>query len=185
MVYINIALQSATYFPRRFPDEYASPIFIDPLDPLFHTIGTKFLQTIVDIYGSDNHIYFSDPFNEMQPSRADTKYVASAADSIYRAMMGVDPNAVWLMQGWMFVENPFWTDTLMRSFITAVPRGRMLVLDLQAECSPQYSRTESFYGQPFLWCMLHNFGGTLGMHGSMEVVNRVSVIFVLIIICCP
>lgn len=73
----------------------------------------------------------------------------------------------------------------MRSFITAVPRGRMLVLDLQAECSPQYSRTESFYGQPFLWCMLHNFGGTLGMHGSMEVVNRVSVIFVLIIICCP
>lgn len=45
------------------------------------------------------------------------------------------------------------------------------MLDLQSETHPQYNRTKSFYGQPFIWCMLHNFGGTLGMHGSIRIVN--------------
>ena len=50
-------------------------------------------------------------------------------------------------------------------------QGSILVLDLQSEQHPQYIRTKSFYGQPFIWCMLHNFGGTLGMHGSIRLVN--------------
>lgn len=50
-------------------------------------------------------------------------------------------------------------------------QGNILVLDLQSEQHPQYNRTKSFYGQPFIWCMLHNFGGTLGMHGSIRIVN--------------
>jgi alpha-N-acetylglucosaminidase len=51
-------------------------------------------------------------------------------------------------------------------------QGNILVLDLQSEQHPQYNRTKSFYGQPFVWCMLHNFGGTLGMHGSIRLVNE-------------
>lgn len=50
-------------------------------------------------------------------------------------------------------------------------QGSILVLDLQSEQHPQYNRTQSFFGQPFVWCMLHNFGGTLGMHGSIRLVN--------------
>jgi alpha-N-acetylglucosaminidase len=50
-------------------------------------------------------------------------------------------------------------------------QGDILVLDLQSEQHPQYNRTKSFYGQPFIWCMLHNFGGTLRMHGSIRLVN--------------
>lgn len=49
----------------------------------------------------------------------------------------------------------------------------MLILDLQSEQFPQYGRLESYYGHPFIWCMLHNFGGTLGMFGSAEIVNQV------------
>lgn len=49
----------------------------------------------------------------------------------------------------------------------------MIVLDLQSEQFPQYSRLKSYYGQPFIWCMLHNFGGTLGMFGSAEIINKV------------
>lgn len=47
----------------------------------------------------------------------------------------------------------------------------MLILDLQSEQHPQYERTDSYYGQNFIWCMLHNFGGTLGMHGSIRILN--------------
>ncbi len=43
-----------------------------------------------------------------------------------------------------------------------VPQGRLVLLDLYAEVFPLWSRTQSFYGAPFIWCMLHNFGGNTG-----------------------
>lgn len=134
-----------------------------------------FLKKTIAKYGGTNHIYFSDPFNEMQPSQSDSIYLANAAKGIYDTMSAADPDAVWLLQGWMFASSSeFWQADRMEAFLTAVPTGRMLVLDLQSEHSPQYERSESFYGQPFIWCMLHNFGGTIGMHGSVEIVNRVN-----------
>ena len=52
----------------------------------------------------------------------------------------------------------------------------MIILDLMSESQPQYSRFESYYGQPFIWCMLHNFGGTVEMYGDVESVNKVRVL---------
>lgn len=152
-----------------FPAQYASPLFLDPIDPLFQEIGKRFLTKVIERYGS-NHIYFCDPFNEIQPRSFSAKYLSSASAGIYKAMNDVDPFAVWLLQGWMFVKNPYWSDVAIRAFLQAVPLGRMLVLDLQSEQFPQYDRTESYHGQPFIWCMLSNFGGTLGMLGSVDLV---------------
>ncbi|XP_058464610.1 alpha-N-acetylglucosaminidase isoform X1 [Malaya genurostris] len=154
---------------NKFPQQYASPLFLDPVDPLFQEIGSKFLKKTITFYGTD-HIYFSDPFNEIQPQSSSAKYLAEAAGGIYRTMVEVDPTTVWLVQGWMFVKNPFWSDRTIKAFLTAVPIGRMLVLDLQSEQFPQYVKTNSYYGQPFVWCMLSNFGGTLGMLGSVDTV---------------
>lgn len=53
-------------------------------------------------------------------------------------------------------------------FSKGVPQGKMIVLDLMAESAPVWKRSESFYGQPFIWCMLHNFGGNLGLYGAIE-----------------
>ena len=55
--------------------------------------------------------------------------------------------------------------------LTGVPLGQMIVLDLYAEVRPVWQRTESFYGQPFIWCMLHNFGGNLGLYGNFKSVT--------------
>lgn len=167
---------SLNYVDRwnKFSDQFCCPLFIDPTDDLFRIVGKLFLKNIIEEYGGTNHIYFSDPFNEIQPRLAESKYLSDAADGIYETMKEIDDKAVWLLQGWMFVKNPFWSDELLKAFLTAVPPGRMLVLDLQSEQYPQYERTNSFYGQPFIWCMLHNFGGTLGMHGSIDVVNEVA-----------
>lgn len=46
------------------------------------------------------------------------------------------------------------------------------MLDLQSELQPQYERTRSYFQQPYIWCMLHDFGGTLDIHGSLSVVNQ-------------
>lgn len=84
----------------------------------------------------------------------------------------VDPQAVWLMQGWLFINDAsFWKPPQIRALLRGVPLGRMIVLDLFAETEPVFSYTESFYGQPFIWCMLHNFGGNSGLFGTVESVN--------------
>lgn len=49
----------------------------------------------------------------------------------------------------------------------------MIILDLQSEQFPQYQRLDQYFGQPYIWCMLHNFGGTLGMFGSVNKINEV------------
>lgn len=77
------------------------------------------------------------------------------------------------MQGWLFQHQPdFWQPPQVQAVLRAVPLGRMIVLDLFAESKPVYEWTESFYGQPFIWCMLHNFGGNHGLFGAMEAINR-------------
>lgn len=50
----------------------------------------------------------------------------------------------------------------------------MIVLDLASDLEAIYARTESYYGQPFIWCMLHNFGGTMEFYGMIDVINNVS-----------
>lgn len=170
-IFPNASLTPAQRW-NNFPDEFSCPLYIDPADELFHKVGTLFLRKIIDEYGGTNHIYFSDPFNEIQPRLRTLKYVSDASEGIFKAMTTVDSKATWLLQAWMFVKNLFWTDVLIKGFLTAVPKGRMLVLDLQSEFFPQYKRTKSFHGQPFIWCMLHNFGGTQGMHGSLDIVNE-------------
>lgn len=52
----------------------------------------------------------------------------------------------------------------------------MIVLDLQSELYPQYHRLPSYYGQPFIWCMLHNYGAVTGLYGSLEQINNVSTV---------
>lgn len=48
-----------------------------------------------------------------------------------------------------------------------MPKGKLVLLDLFAEEHPVWTRTEAFYGYPFIWCMLHNFGGNLEMYGAL------------------
>lgn len=67
---------------NHFPSKYCCPLFLDPLNPLFKEIGEKFLRKITAKYGS-NHIYFSDPFNEVQPKQAEAKYLAQVSGKKY------------------------------------------------------------------------------------------------------
>ena len=55
----------------------------------------------------------------------------------------------------------------------------MLVLDLAAEYEPMYAKLNSFFGQPFIFCMLNNYGGRMGLFGHMHSVNEVSQLLTL------
>jgi alpha-N-acetylglucosaminidase len=76
-----------------------------------------------------------------------------------------------LLQAWQFFDN--WRPSEVEAFLTAVPRNRILVLDLYAENTPLFRAYRSFYGQPFVWCMLHNFGGVSEMRGNLFHIDEV------------
>ena len=67
-------------------------------------------------------------------------------------------------QGWLFLDSDFWGSAQMSALLGSVGRGRMLVLDLDSANREQYTRTSSYYGQPFIFNMLHTFGGQVGEH---------------------
>ncbi|XP_075033480.1 alpha-N-acetylglucosaminidase isoform X1 [Mixophyes fleayi] len=155
----------------NFNCTYSCSYLLHPEDPLFHTIGGLFMTEIIREFGTD-HIYSADTFNEMCPTSSDPAYLSAISSAIFKSMVDVDPGAIWLMQGWLFVNSPsFWKPAQIRALLHGAPIGRIIVLDLFAENMPVYQSTESFYGQPFIWCMLHNFGGNHGLYGQVDSVN--------------
>lgn len=155
----------------HFNCSYSCSYILDPRDPLFLRIGSLFLSQVVKQFGTD-HIYNTDTFNEMTPPSSDPTYLSSVSRAVFSSMTAVDPQAIWLMQGWLFFSDAqFWKPPQIQALLHGLPLGRMIVLDLFAETEPIFSYTQSFYGQPFIWCMLHNFGGNSGFFGTVESIN--------------
>ncbi|XP_059151903.1 LOW QUALITY PROTEIN: alpha-N-acetylglucosaminidase-like [Physella acuta] len=140
----------------NFNETYSATYLLDFQDPLFTNISKAFIEAQANEFGTD-HIYNADTFNEMTPTSSDPTYISNAGKAVYYGMLAGDPQAVWLMQGWLFYD-PYWTPTLVKALVTSVPQERLIVLDLDSENGPLYQNFESYYGQPFIWCMLHNFG---------------------------
>lgn len=149
----------------------AAPVnILDSDEPMFTEIGEKFMKELIATYGT-NHLYSADTFNEMIPPSNDSLYLNGMATNIYGSMAKVDPQAVWVMQGWMFLDKSFfWQPAQMKALFSAVPDDRLVVLDLDSEVNPVWQRTEAFYGEQWIWNMLHNFGGRISLYGKMDVI---------------
>ena len=144
------------------------PISSNPEDSLFAAIGKKFLQTQTKLFGTD-HLYSADTFNENEPPSDDTDYLAKLSERLYKSMEEADPESVWVMQGWLFYsDRKFWKAPQIKALLNAVPNEHMILLDLAAEIEPVWKRTNAFYGKPWIWNMVHNFGGNISMFGRMD-----------------
>lgn len=150
-----------------FQDKYRS-FFLDPLDPLFPVIQKAFLKEQTHLYGTD-HIYGADPFNEIQSPSWEPDYLATVSRTIYQTITQVDPDASWLQMTWLFYfDRQHWTGPRIDAFVNGVPKNKMILLDYYAENTEIWKRTESYYGQPYLWCYLGNFGGNTMMTGNLR-----------------
>ncbi|XXG79446.1 hypothetical protein AAC387_Pa09g0511 [Persea americana] len=145
---------------------------LDPSDPLFIEIGESFIRQQVEEYGDVTDIYSCDTFNENSPPTNDPTYISSLGAAVYKAMSKGDGNAIWLMQGWLFYsDSAFWKPPQMIALLHSVPFGKMIVLDLFADVKPIWNTSSQFYGTPYVWCMLHNFGGNIEMYGLLDAIS--------------
>ncbi|XP_057808411.1 alpha-N-acetylglucosaminidase [Salvia miltiorrhiza] len=151
--------------------QWCCTYLLDPSDPLFVEIGEAFMLQQIKEYGDVTDIYSCDTFNENSPPTNDPMYISSLGSAVYKAMSKADKDAVWLMQGWLFYsDSSFWKPPQMKALLHSVPFGKMIVLDLFAEVKPIWKSSSQFYDTPYIWCMLHNFGGNIEMYGILDAV---------------
>lgn len=153
-----------------FEDRYRSS-FLSPTDPLFAKIQSLFLREQTRLYGTD-HIYGADPLNEVQLPRWDAEYLATVARDLYASLAAADPDAVWLQMTWHFYYDKEWTDALREVFMRAVPGDRLVSLDYYCENTEVWRMTDRYYGKPYIWCYLGNFGGNTMLKGNLRETGR-------------
>ena len=140
---------------------------LEVTDPRFNEIAKKFIEVQTETYGT-SHIYNGDVYNEMLPRTNDTEYLRRSAKGTFEGIRAADPEAIWLMQGWLFVnEAYFWHREQVEAYLSGVPNDGMIVLDLFTEYSPVWSKFDNYFGKKWIWCALHNFGGNPGMWGNL------------------
>ncbi|MBP5547331.1 MAG: alpha-N-acetylglucosaminidase [Bacteroidales bacterium] len=141
--------------------------FLNSTDPLFADIQRRYLAKQEALYGTD-HIYGVDPFNEMDPPSWEPDYLAAVSNGIYRTLQQSDPEARWLQMSWVFYyKRKQWTPERLKAYLTAVPQDSLVLLDYFCEKTEVWRETEGFYGQPFIWCYLGNFGGNTMLVGDL------------------
>lgn len=153
-----------------FDEQYRSH-FIEPMDSLYPVIQKMYLEEQTAMYGTD-HIYGIDPFNEVESPDWSEDFLANVSRQIYNSLTQVDPQAKWLQMTWMFYYDQVrWTLPRIKAFVSAVPDGKLILLDYYCDHTEIYPRTENYYGCPFIWCYLGNFGGNTMLAGDIDDVN--------------
>lgn len=133
------------------------PGFLLPTDPHFASMASLYYKHLTRLMGVSS-FYSIDPFHE----GGNTKGVdlPAAYRAIEEAMLRVNPSARWVVQSWN--ENP------RPECLRTIRRGRLVVLDLFSDGKPKWH--DGYGGHDWMFCMLHNFGGRVGLHGRYRAV---------------
>ncbi|KAI0964544.1 hypothetical protein AcW1_010249 [Taiwanofungus camphoratus] len=172
-VYPNASIVNGSQW-GSFPSSLTDVSFLEPFDELFTTLQKSFISKQQAAYGANlTHIYTLDQYNENNPYSGDLSYLANISAGTFASLRAADPEAVWLMQGWLFFSSEsFWTNERVAAYLGGVTdNDSMIVLDLYSEAAPQWNRTNSYFGKQWVWCELHDFGGNIGMEGNLPEVT--------------
>ena len=149
-------------------DEQYRTYFLNSEDPLYSRIQRLFLEEQTRLFGTD-HIYGIDPFNEVDPPSFEPEYLNKVSRHIYESLTAVDPDAEWLQMAWfLYYQRKDYTPERTRVMLTGVPQGKMTMLDYYCEYKEMWREHDGFYGQPFIWCYLGNFGGNTNVQGRVK-----------------
>lgn len=142
---------------------FTRPAFLLPTDSRFNEIASLYYKELEKLFGKANY-YSMDPFHELED--AGSVDFDAAGKAVLKAMKDVNPKATWVIQGW--TENP------RPEMIKNLNNGDILILDLFSECRPMWGipsiwkREKGYEQHDWLFCMIENFGGNVGMHGRMD-----------------
>lgn len=145
--------------------------FLDPNDSLYLQVQKTYVAIQDSLFGSD-HIYGIDPFNEQESPDWSEEFLHKASAGIYSTLRQADPKAIWLQMTWNFYnEAKDWTKPRMKAYLEGVEGDNLLLLDYFCDNAEIWRRNDSYFGKPFIWCYLGNFGGNTMMSGNLKEVD--------------
>lgn len=114
------------------------------------------------VFGDITKYFATDPFHE--GGKSGRMKVQNVSRQIMTSMLKNNPDSVWIIQSWG--ENP------SKQLIEGLDgyKQHALILDLYAEKRPRWESWlgKEFMSTPWVYCMLNNFGGRMGLHGHLR-----------------
>ena len=155
---------------------------LSPQNQLFTRIGQMFIEEWEKEFGKNDY-YLVDSFNEMDipfpPKGTEERYtlLADYGEKVYSSIKSGNPDAVWVMQGWMFgYQRHIWDYETLQSLVSKVPDNKMLLLDLAVDYNRCFWKTEvnwefykGMFGKEGVYSVIPNMGGKSGLTGKLEV----------------
>lgn len=154
---------------------------VSPDSPLFQKIGMAFIEEWEKEFGKCDY-YIADSFNEMDipfpPKGTKERYemLANFGDQVYNSIRGANPDAVWVMQGWMFgYMRQIWDYETLEALVSRVPDDKMLLLDLAVDYNKCFWKIDynwefykGMYGKDWVYSVIPNMGGKNALSGIPE-----------------
>ena len=153
---------------------YTRPDILKPNTTSYQTFAAVYYKHLHEVMGA-SELYSIDPFHEGSlPSGVsnETCYpnIMVELDNYYNGVSqedktknNVDEQPKWIIQYWQGVPQSG-AFSAMSSY-----GDRFIGLDLFSDAPGKAKwNTDYFKGRPYIFCMLHNFGGRSGLHGRLE-----------------
>lgn len=138
----------------------------------YKALGAAFMRVQEEFYGDKGRrgggYYNCDAFNEVDPLDDDSTetMLAASSNAVVSTIRQVDPDGVWVVQGWMFYFSQFWNEARVRAY------SPLLILDLFSEQQVVADKFPDYYQLgPWVWNMLHTFGGVRGLYGDLPLLH--------------
>ena len=134
----------------------------------FDKVADVYYEELEKVYGDITNYYAVDPFHE-GGIMADLN-LTKVASTVQNKMMEHNKEAIWVIQNWQ--SNP------TNAFIQGLNKEQSLILDLYADNQPNHFNRNEYNGgngegTPWIWNMLHSFGGRMGFNGMPEVLASI------------
>ena len=135
--------------------DFVRPLLLSVRNANYAEIAADYYKCLHEVMGESQY-YSMDPFHEGGGAGTMEDY-----EALYAAMETAKPGSQWVIQQWQ------WSATQKYS-LTAVPAGRLIVLDLFSDGSPAFDGYNGYAPQDAVFCAIPNFGGRSGLMGRLN-----------------
>lgn len=159
-----------------FHGDYLNNI-LSPDAPCFSEIGKLTIEEWEKEFGK-NEMWLCDSFNEMPLPKSDDRntMLTRYGKVIYDAIKSADPDAVWVMQGWMFgYDSRTWTHDALQALMKEVPDDKMIILDEAIDYNHSmwggkfhWDRFDGFFNKRWVAGYIPNMGGKSMYTGKID-----------------
>lgn len=169
----GVALHDTNWNGGFGPDR--RPRSIMPDTALFAKITKLYMEEWMREFGREKY-WLVDSFNEMElpkTGKTPAEMLAGYGAETIRAIRAANPDAVWVIQGWMFgYQRHIWNKETVKALLSGVPDDAMLILDYANDYATNWPEFSGFHGKPWVYGFVPNMGGKTAYTGRLDLYAR-------------